>query len=155
VFHPLWCDSRTGIAHVWTAPVTVTGKVREVTDVTDVVKINFHVEHFNEPSGEAEVAVSIENISDRPLRGPFVLQLLGERFTQTFTGEYGPPAEHEFVALNADNAWEGAGATWEIRAGSSPLKPGKETPPRNLKLRLVTDADKGGYIGVRVLSAGK
>jgi hypothetical protein len=126
-FHGMWLDTRSGVAQlwIWTAPVTVTGPVHAVRDVTDQLRPEFSGWQFDSATSRLSVDVQSVNVGTQSLAGPIVLKWIGE-------------PDGPLMATNADNGWAGPGAVWQVpvdqNAGTS-LEPGRRTARRRLEFR--------------------
>jgi hypothetical protein len=151
VFHPVWVDGKTGVNQIWTAQIAVAGNAYAISDVTDNIKITFGEHHWDAATRRVWVDASITNISDRTIRGPFVLKSIDPAEDPSFNT---PPRETDMHALNADNGWPGPGAYWILRVGdkTQSLAPGSSTQVRRLEF-LTLSADANETFGVRVFSA--
>ncbi len=135
VFHTFWVDNRTGLAQIWTAPVTVTGSVWKhgapeldaLDDVSDRVAFEIERTSFDRASNRLTVSAKLKNTSDAVIRSPFKVRLLA------LTSQVGAPE-----VLDAENGGKGPGAVWDF-GGAVPggvLAPGQESAPRTLSFKL-------------------
>jgi len=135
VFHPLWIDNRTGLAQVWTAPVSVTGRavkngspdLASLDDVSPKVELVVTATDFDRKSNRVTLRARLKNTSEERIAGPFKLRLL------RLTSELGRPE-----ALDTENGDRGPGAVWDWGAAipGGELEPGAESQPRELAFRL-------------------
>ncbi len=122
VFYPLWIDNRTGLGQVWTAPVTVQGKVTKhgepnlamLEDVTAQVEIEVVGSSFDRSQQEGTLSIRLRNISQDAVAGPIKLRAL------MVTSELGL-----VQLLKTENGLTGDGATWDF---TSPLEKGVLAP---------------------------
>lgn len=134
-FHPVWVDNRTGLAQLWTAPVTVAGKailngdeeLAGLADVTDKVELVFGRPAYDHAKHVVTVDAHVLNTSKQALAGPFMLRLVSLRSRVGVV-----------EVANADNKCERAGAVWTLMPkGDSPLLPaGERSEARKLEFRL-------------------
>lgn len=126
VFHPVWIDNRTGVHQVWTAPVTVRGKVVKngtdelaaLVDRTASVKAIMRQTDYDHERREVRSNVQLQNISEDTLQAPLMARVIG------ITSELGTP-----TLLAADKGRPGPGAIFDftplMRNGQ--LLPGEKT----------------------------
>lgn len=85
VFHPVWVDNRTGVAQIWTAPVTVSGAglrngshdLEGMLDVSDKVELEVGRRRFDRASGALLIDVRVTNRGSDALVAPMKLRILG------------------------------------------------------------------------------
>ncbi len=150
VFHTVWTDDRTGVPQVRTAPITVTGKIRQLRNVTDDVRVALVGRGYDPTNQRAYVDVQVTNTSDHPMAGTLVLKSLdpGE-----FVSVNKPPRDGDLIVANADNGWPGPGAYWELHAAGSgaALRPGASTVVRRLEFHSRTrEVRRGDDLGLGV-----
>jgi hypothetical protein len=136
-FHPVWNDVRTGVAQMWTAPVTVRGVVAQhgATALADLVDVSEHVTieatdvAFDRKAGIMTTLLRVKNTAATAVRGPLKLRLMGLEFE----GSVDPKRVRE-----TENGITGVGAVWDWSAllGDGVLAPGEETPGRQLAFRV-------------------
>jgi hypothetical protein len=135
VFRPLWIDNRTGSPQMWTAPVTVTGRVMKhgstdlssLADVTGRVSFELSSSTFDRSTGTARMTARLKNTSEQPIKTPLKVRVTSLR------SEVGAPE-----IVNADNRRPGAGALWDF-SGLVPdgvLEPKGLSQPKTLIFRL-------------------
>jgi hypothetical protein len=134
-FHPVWIDNRTGVRQVWTARVTVKGKVSLYGDpnLADLLDASSNVRcvvvnaSFDRMRQEGSLSVQLKNISNLTISVPIKLRILG------VNSELGTPA-----ITNAANGLKRDGAIWDftdlVEGGS--LRPGESTGTRTIKFSL-------------------
>ncbi|HEY2974629.1 MAG TPA: sialidase family protein [Pyrinomonadaceae bacterium] len=132
VFHPLWVDNRTGIAQVWTAPVTVIASATQngvaepsggMSDITDRVVLRFNEAIYDRSKHTITVDAYLENTSREAISGQIKLQLISLR------SELG-----QVSVANSDNRIERAGAIWDFsqQVENGVLKAGARSRPKEL-----------------------
>lgn len=136
IFHPFWVDNRTGIAQVWTAPVTVNRKavtngdpeLAELRDVSEKVILRFANPTYDFRTGNVSVNVQLHNASNDTLFAPLKLRVIA------FSAAAGGIPK----ILGADNGKDGVGAIWDLEnwLDAGALKPKESTSPRRLEFRL-------------------
>jgi len=135
VFHPFWIDNRSGLAQIWTAPVTVNGSALQngssalagLDDVSANVALEVTATDYDRKTNRLTLRAKLKNTSQVRLLGPFQMRLLN------LTSELGRPE-----AENSDGGGRGPGAVWDW-SGAIPggaLDPGEESQPRELVFRL-------------------
>ena len=158
VFHPVWVDNRTGVAQLWTAPVSVAGAVvasasdqasgsarggvrdgaagsapRAASelpgyqDVSDQVRLELADPRYDRATSTLTLTARLKNISADELRGPFRVRV------DSAASSLGSPR-----IANAAGGGSGTGAYWRFESdGPTPtLRPGAESPPKQLVIRL-------------------
>lgn len=136
VFHPFWIDNRTGIAQVWTAPVSVQGKavpygdpnLSTLEDVSEKVIFKYTNASFDAKTGRVSVDVQMQNTSADTILLPVKLRVVG--FTSAGGGI---PA-----IIGADNGMVGIGAVWDLQKQitDQKLKPNQTSAARRLEFRI-------------------
>ncbi len=130
VFHALWVDNRTGVAQVWTAPISVAGRVAPdlvltgLTDVSHDIALDVANTSYDRRTSRAAVDVRARNTSGKTISGP--LKVL----VTSLTSELGSPE-----VVGADNGRRGVGAVWELRslATAGTLRPDATANSRRLE----------------------
>jgi hypothetical protein len=111
VFFPLWVDDRTGRHQVWTAPVTVTGRVVKngapelaaLDDISAKVTVELTYAARDRAKGLLTVTARLKNISKDTIRGPVKVRAIALS------------SKLASVSIaNADNALTGPGAVWDF-----------------------------------------
>jgi hypothetical protein len=77
-FHPVWCDNRTGVSQMWTAPVTVMGRairngderLSNLEDVTKKIGAVIDAVTYDPVSRQGQLTVRLKNTSDGTVQGP-------------------------------------------------------------------------------------
>lgn len=132
-FYPFWVDVRTGVGHIFTAPVTVRGAVVRhgapalagLVDVSEHITVSASELALNPQTGALTALVRVKNRSPAPLRGPLKLRLVAIDRSDGI-GSMSPSG--------ADNSMNDGGAVWDLTSqlGDGVLAPGEETPGRRL-----------------------
>lgn len=135
IFHPFWVDNRTGVAQVWTTPVTVNGKatrngsaeLADLEDVSDKVMIEFTNPRYDRAKSTVLADISLSNTSKATLVGPIKVRVL------SLTSEFGKPG-----IVNADNQELRSGAVWDFTAllTNQALKPGETSKDKRVEFSL-------------------
>lgn len=139
VFHPFWVDSRTGIAQVWTAPITVRGEairngsleLAALDDISEKVVINYSNIRFDPKTNVVALDAQIENISDDTLSGPIKLRVI----SLVSGGIAGGVAS----VHGAQNGNSGPGAVWDFTPVliDAKLKPKQVSGVKHLQFDLL------------------
>jgi hypothetical protein len=114
VFRPIWVDSRTGIAQLWTATITVSGTpvrfgsatLANLTDITRQVKIEVLGSSYDSLTQRVSVRTRLRNESTDTIAGVAVVRALLMLSEATATGTA--------RVVGADNQIRDAGATWDF-----------------------------------------
>jgi hypothetical protein len=135
VFYPVWTDNRTGVAQMWTAPVTVRGAVTrhgaselaQLEDVTHRVILEARGTSFDRATGIVTLTARLRNTSRETVRGPLKLRVT------RLASQLGVPS-----VVGATNHMNGVGAILDFestipRAG---LLPDSVGAARALTFRL-------------------
>jgi hypothetical protein len=135
MFHALWIDNRTGIAQVWTAPITVKGIVArhggqslaKLDDVTSKIDLDVVGASYDRAKNEGSLNIKLMNISKETLVGPIKLRAL------MVTSELG--VAH---ILNADNGGTTNGAIWDFTSllDNNMLPPDGTSGVKSIKFRI-------------------
>ena len=135
LFHPFWIDNRTGIAQVWTVPVSVRGKARRngsadlenLSDITQKVYLDFGAAYYDPSSKTISAEVHLTNTSNETLSGPIKVKVL------SVASKVGMPE-----IINSDNQLLRSGAIWDFSTllDGNILRPGARTKPKRIQLRL-------------------
>ena len=151
VFHPFWIDNRTGVAQVWTAPVTVNGKAARngdpelstLEDVSEKIFLTFTNPFYDAKSGRVSVDVQLENTSEDTIILPVKL-----RVTALTSGSGGV-----LTVSGADNGVAGPGAVWDLEKVlvEQKLKPNQKSKLRRLQFHI---ADIPPFNGTAIRSRG-
>lgn len=138
VFHALWVGNSTGVPQLWTAPITVTGVVREngsatlsgLEDVSSKVNPLFLRRRFTQSTGMIDADLELVNTSGDTIVGPLVVRVLD------LTSEAGVAS-----IIGADAGGDGEGAVWDFssRLENARLAPGARTRPLPVRIH-VSDA---------------
>ena len=136
VFHPFWVDNRTGVAQVWTAPVTVHRKavsngdpeLATLEDVSEKVILKYTNPSYDARTGRVSVDVQVQNMSEDTIILPAKLRVVG-----LTTANGGVP-----TIIGADNGLEGVGAVWDLNKilVNQKLRPNEKSRVRRLEFRL-------------------
>jgi hypothetical protein len=137
VFHPFWVDNRTGIAQVWTAPVTVNRKAMingdpefaNLQDVSERVILRYMNPNYEAKTGRVSVDVQVQNISENTLLAPLKLRVVA--FASAAGGIPG--------IVGADNGLDGVGAVWDLDQIliDQKLEPNQRSGVRRVQFRIV------------------
>jgi hypothetical protein len=158
-FHPVWIDAGKGSGEIRTAAVRVTpaavlvaDATKGMKDVTSQVAVLYGGDQsYDEKTGMLTLDVTIKNMSDQPLTGPFRLAVTSLYKSFGYAN-----------VANAENGATDAGSVWDI-ARSIPagtLAPGASTRPFPLKFSYHVDPDleRGSDdilgLGAKVYAAG-
>lgn len=151
VFHPFWIDNRTGVAQVWTAPVTVNRKamtngdpeLASLQDVSEKVVLKFMNPAYDLKTGRVSVDMQIQNTSEDTIILPVKLRVI--RLT---TGTGGV-----LSITGADNGVAGPGAVWDFEKMlvDKRLKPNETSGLRRLQFHI---AEIPPLDGAMILSRG-
>lgn len=151
VFHPFWIDNRTGVAQVWTAPVTVKRKAvrngdRELSsleDVSEKVVLIFTNTAYDTKTGRVSVDLQVQNTSEDTIILPVKLRVIA--LTSASGGT--------LTILDADNGVAGPGAMWDLEKMlvEQKLKPKQKSGLRRLQFHI---ADIHPLNGAAILSRG-
>ncbi len=135
IFHPVWVDNRTGVAQLWTAPVTVRGSVErygarelaDLDDVTDRVAVEVPAGKYDRATNTLILTTRLKNNSDVPLRGPLKVRVV------RLESQLGVPA-----VAGAENGLDGVGAILDFASmlPAGGLAPGATAAGRTVKIRL-------------------
>jgi hypothetical protein len=135
VFHPVWVDNRTGVPHLWTAPITVTGTVekhgaRELADleeITDKLALEAVSTNFDRTTNTFTLSARLRNASKDTVRGPIKARVVVLR------SEIGVPQ-----VIGAENGQTGVGAIWDLSAAlpAGGLAPEASGPLTTFAIRL-------------------
>jgi hypothetical protein len=93
VFHPMWCDNRTGLSQLWTAPVTVAGsairngseQLASLDEVTSRIEAIVEAIQYDPARNRGELVIRLKNISPNVIAGPLKMRVLG------LSGQLGTP----------------------------------------------------------------
>jgi hypothetical protein len=136
-FFPTWVDNRTGVAQLWTAPITVAGaavknggqELSSLDDVSKQVKLEVASRTFDQRTGVLSIRARLRNASKDTLVAPVKLRV------RTLESQLGVPG-----VVGADNGEKGTGAIWDLssllRNGS--LSPGMRSQDRTIEFRLAS-----------------
>lgn len=135
VFHPVWTDYRTGVAQLWTAPITVRGRVEQhgapeladLEDVTARLSLEPQATNFDRSTGSLTLNARLRNTSREPVRGPLKIRVIGLR------SQLGSPA-----VVGAANGISTIGAIWNLDGviRDRGLPPDSATAPHRFTFRL-------------------
>jgi len=135
VFHALWVDNRTGLTQVWTADVSVEGQARahgsadleDLTDVTDMVMLDFENCHYDPEHKKVTMTVYVLNTSQKTVAGPLKVKVL------RLTSVVGAPELEK-----SDNALHGPGALLDFSSlvEEAGLKPGARSKGKTVEVSL-------------------
>ncbi len=134
-FHPFWIDNRTGIAQIWTAPVTVKGTVirNGAIDLAglDVVseKVNFKYTNikYDRAANTLTVDAQLENVSNETMVGPIKVRVV------SLKSSVGIPK-----ILDTDNEESGVGTVWDFTPllTDNKLRPQQKSAVKHLRFSL-------------------
>jgi hypothetical protein len=134
-FRPMWVDNRTGVAQIWTAPVSVAGvaakngggELASLDDVSSKVALDLADTRFDRGSGTVTFEARLKNTSKDTVKAPVKARVV------TLQSQVGIPA-----VANADNRVTGVGAVFDftpmLRNGT--LLPNDSTPAKAITVRL-------------------
>jgi hypothetical protein len=136
-FFPTWVDNRTGVAQLWTAPVTVSGVVAKhgspdlaaLDEVSSQVKIEVVKRTFDQRTGMLSMRVRLRNASKDTVVAPLKIRV------RTLESQLGVA---EVTA--ADNGEKGTGAVWDLSSllQGGVLLPGMRSQERTLEFRIAS-----------------
>jgi hypothetical protein len=136
VFHPFWVDNRTGVAQIWTAPVTINRKAMNngdpelatLQDVSERVILRYLNPNYDAKTGRVSVDVQMQNTSGDTLLAPVKLRVVA------FASAAGGIAR----IVGADNGMEGVGAVWDLNKIliNQKLKANQRSGVRRLEFRI-------------------
>jgi hypothetical protein len=136
VFHPAWVDNRTGVGHIWTAPVTVRGSVEkhgarelaELDDITDNVILEAQSTNYDRATNTLTLMARLRNTSKVTVRAPVKARVTA------LSSQLGVPA-----VVGAANGFTTIGAIWDFGSTLSAvgLLPDSTTATRTLTFRLL------------------
>lgn len=134
-FHPFWTDNRTGIAQIWTAPVTVQGKailygsteLEKLDDITNKVNLTFNNARYDRATKTVSVEASLVNTSKETLIAPINVRVL------SLSSKLGA-----LEILNANAQGNKSGAVWDFSAllNGNKLKLGEKSKAKRLEFRV-------------------
>jgi hypothetical protein len=134
-FHAWWIDNRTGLAQIWSAPITVDGKairngdvtLSELKDVSGDVDLKIVSSNYDRGSNKVALGVRLKNSSKKSIRGPVKLRLVN------ISSAIGSPS-----AVNADNQLAQPGAVWDFSPllKDNVLKPDETSAVKQLLFRV-------------------
>jgi BNR/Asp-box repeat len=140
VFHPFWIDNRTGVAQVWSAPVTINRKavrhgdleLTSLQDVSEKVILEYTNPIYDIRTGRLSVDVQLQNTSEDTILLPLKLRVIA----LTSAG-LGMP-----TIVGADNGMDGVGAVWDLEKMlvDQKLKPNEKSHVRRLEFRIAQSA---------------
>jgi len=137
VFHPVWADNRTGVAQVWTAPVTVravavkngAAELAVLDDISKQVSLDLNLvqQSYDRQSDTITIIARMRNTSESVLHGPIKARVVG------LYSDLAIPR-----VIDADNGAKGTGAVWDFTATlrDGELAPGETSKPRQLVFGL-------------------
>jgi hypothetical protein len=135
VFHPVWIDNRTGVAQLWTAPITVRGSVEkngaselaDLDDITNKVKLEAESTSYDRTTNTLTLTARLRNSSKVTVRGPLKVRVI------TLTSQLGVPS-----VVGAENGVTTIGAIWDFgtTVPAFGLLPDSAIAPRILTFRL-------------------
>ncbi|HKY41513.1 MAG TPA: sialidase family protein [Pyrinomonadaceae bacterium] len=139
-FHPFWVDNRTGVAQVWTAPVTINRKairngdpqLATLQDVSEKVIVKYTNPTYDTRTGRLSVDVQLQNTSTDTILLPLKLRVVA-----LATAGLGVP-----TIVGADNGMDGVGAVWDLEKilVDQKLKPKEKSRVRRLEFRIAQTA---------------
>ncbi len=135
VFHALWVDNRNGRDEVYTAPITVEGKVAKhgrddlagLTEISDLVAFEIQDVAYDTKTQVITMQAALHNKSKEPVKGRLIVRALS---LESQAGTLG--------IVNADNAVTGVGAVFDFSrlVENGNLEPKNSTQARTIKLHL-------------------
>jgi hypothetical protein len=135
IFHSFWIDDRTGIPQIWTAPITVVGKVvrngdpalADLKDVSADVELKIVSTDYDRATNTVTIEAQLNNTSDKTIKGPIKLRLV---HISSGTGTA--------LAANSDNHLSEAGALWDCTSllQGSTLKPREMSATKRLTFHV-------------------
>lgn len=135
VFHPVWVDNRTGLAQIWTAPVTVRGEavkhgssdLASLDDLSGATTLDLTDYRSDRRTNTITVVARVKNTSKAPIAAPLKVRVID-------VGSDLAVAE----VVNADNGQRGGGAIWDFSAliPGGTLAPDALSGPRTLEFRV-------------------
>lgn len=162
VFYPFWVDNRTGVSQLWTAPVTVNGKVsrnglaelRDFIDVTSKMEIEFSNLSYDRAEDLLHATIRLKNTSRETIEGPLKMRALGFRQRDSL-GDFAVGTPEVIGAGTGEDRRKGlfildlTGLMQDNR-----LRPGELTQARRLTFRLsnVQPLRQGKRINRRLVS---
>lgn len=139
-FHAWWIDDRTGLAQIWTAPITIDGKsvrngdpaLADLKDVSSDINLEVVSSNYDRSSNTETLGVRLKNNSDKTISGPVKLRLL------SVSSAIGTAA-----AANADNKLPAAGAVWDLSSllKDNSLKPEEKSEVKQLVFNIKDPLD--------------
>jgi len=140
VFHPFWVDNRTGVAQVWTAPVTINRKAMRngeselatLRDVSERVIVQYTNPTYDAKTGRLGVDLQLQNTSEDTILLPLKLRVIA-----LSSAGMGIP-----TIVGADNGMDGPGAVWDLEKMlvDQKLKPNEKSRVRRLEFRIAQTA---------------
>ncbi len=134
-FHAFWIDNRTGLAQIWTAPISVNGKavrngsaeLAELEDVSSGMELKIVSSSYDRASNTVTIGVSLKNSSNKLIKGPVKLRLIN------LSSRIGTPSP-----ANADNQVTHPGAIWDLSRllNDNGLKPDETSKVKELVFRV-------------------
>jgi hypothetical protein len=132
-FHGLWIDNRTGLPQIWTAPVTVNGRVtlngdpalEGMQDLTSKLALELTGMRYDPRGPSVTMDAALRNTSTDTIVGELHARVL------SLSSVFGLP-----TVRNADNDRHAAGAIWRFGSPSSVLVPGALSETRHLEFAI-------------------
>jgi hypothetical protein len=134
-FHPVWIDNRTGVAQMWTAPVTVKGmaakhgggELATMKEVSDRVRLELWNPEYDRGRGTVTLTAALRNASRDTVRGPVKVRVVDVR------SQLG-----NVVIPDAGPGIRGAGAIWDLSSllANATLLPDSLSASRKLTFRI-------------------
>jgi hypothetical protein len=154
VFHPVWIDNRTGVAQMWTAPVSVKGvaakngggELATMKDVSDRTRLEMWNPEFDRARGTLTVTAALRNASRDTIRGPVKLRVVDVRsqlgtvmIPDAGPGMRGTGAVWDLSSLltNATLLPDSLSATRKITFRFSDLQPYRRSVDGDMRLQLM------------------
>jgi len=111
VFYPFWVDNRTGVAQIWTAPVTVAGAAVKngsadlavLEDVTARVRVDLEKTTYDRRTNQLTVIARLKNTSKDAMLAPVKVRVI------RIASDVGVP-----VLVGSDNGQAGPGAVLDF-----------------------------------------
>ena len=135
VFHALWVDNRNGRDEVYSAPITVQGKVAKhgsedlsgLSEISDRVAFEIQDVAYDTKTQSIAMQAALHNKSKAPVKGRLIVRALSLE-SQAGTANI----------VNADNAVTGVGAVFDFShlVENGNLEPKNSTRARTIKFHL-------------------
>lgn len=135
-FHPVWIDNRTGVAQMWTAPVTVSGAValngggelKDMREMAGRLSLELANSAYDRRTNRLTFSARLKNaMKTDTVRGPVKIRVLSVR------SDIGVPE-----IMNANNGVRGPGAIFDLSSllPAGGLLPDSLSKPTDLVIQL-------------------